>query len=61
MPHCQNCAAFVTQNYVDVFAKDDEVYCCPQCPDTVRGSDGRPRAARSSRGPQYTDVEDADD
>ena len=49
MPKCRNCGAFVTEDYVRVFAPDGTgVRVCPECPDKVRR--GRTvRAARSQR------------
>ncbi|WP_449404671.1 DUF7563 family protein [Halococcus hamelinensis] len=50
MPNCDNCDAFVTQQYVRVFAPTgmDTVRVCPDCPDMLRdGSDVR--EAKSKR------------
>lgn len=50
MPHCQNCGAFVTRDYVRVFSRGDAdaVQACPECPDRIR-VDGQVREARSTR------------
>jgi hypothetical protein len=50
MPTCGNCGAFVSPQYVRVFAPDgyDTVRACPQCPDRVREG-AQVREARSSR------------
>lgn len=47
MPRCENCDAFVTAEYVRVFAPDDHetVRACPKCPDMVRDQ-GRVRPKR---------------
>lgn len=45
MPTCLSCGAFVTGNYVRVFALEGEAgpRVCPHCEDTVRdGTDVRP-------------------
>jgi NAD-dependent SIR2 family protein deacetylase len=50
MAECENCGAFVTEQYVRVFAPTgmNTVRVCPNCTDMVReGSDVRP--ARSPR------------
>ncbi|WP_425311113.1 DUF7563 family protein [Halococcus dombrowskii] len=50
MPDCLNCGAFVTEQYVRVFAPADmeTVRVCPECPDMIReGSDVR--EAKASR------------
>ncbi|MGN8215933.1 DUF7563 family protein [Halococcus salifodinae] len=50
MPECQNCEAFVTDQYVRVFAPTgmESVRVCPNCPGKVReGADVRD--ARSPR------------
>lgn len=50
MPLCGNCEGFVTEQYVRVFAPDDEptVRVCPNCEDVIRdGADVR--EARSKR------------
>jgi NAD-dependent SIR2 family protein deacetylase len=38
MPECQNCEAFVTEQYVRVFAPDGmgTVRVCPRCTDKLR-------------------------
>ena len=38
MPECQNCEAFVTDQYVRVFAPDGmgDVRVCPRCTDKLR-------------------------
>lgn len=38
MPTCENCRAFVTENYVRVFAPTGmtTVRVCPHCEDTIR-------------------------
>ncbi len=44
MPECGNCGAFVTTQYVRVFAPSEleTVRVCPECPDMVRsGNDVR--------------------
>lgn len=50
-PACQNCGAFVTRDYVRVFAPEgaDGPGVCPDCGDKVRGRDGRPRDAHAAR------------
>jgi NAD-dependent SIR2 family protein deacetylase len=51
MPRCHNCEAFVTEDYVRVFAPDEmsTVRVCPNCEDKLR--DGAEiREARSTRG-----------
>ncbi len=50
MPECKNCGAFVTDQYVRVFAPSemDTVRVCPECPDMLR-SDGEVREAKSRR------------
>lgn len=52
MPECSNCGAFVTQNYVRVFAPADRdtVRVCPECPNRVR-TGSEVREARSTRQP----------
>lgn len=42
MPRCKNCDAFITAQYVRVFAPDDSdtVRACPNCPDIVRDQGG---------------------
>jgi NAD-dependent SIR2 family protein deacetylase len=50
MPECQNCGAFVTDDYVRVFAPDgmNSPRVCPNCEDMVR--DGASvREARAKR------------
>ena len=50
MPQCLNCDAFVTEDYVRVFAPPgmSTVRVCPRCEDMVReGADVR--AAQSTR------------
>ena len=50
MPECQNCGAFVTEDYVRVFAPEghDNPRVCPECEDKLRdGADVR--EARSKR------------
>ncbi|WP_435129083.1 DUF7563 family protein [Halobaculum sp. D14] len=50
MAECQNCGAFVTEEYVKVFAPESmsDPRVCPQCTDKVRdGADVR--EARSKR------------
>ena len=44
MPHCRNCDAFVTDNYVRVFAPEgmSTVRVCPNC-------EGSRQATRKSR------------
>lgn len=51
MPACANCGSHVTPDYIRVFKPDDEdeVQCCPKCPERVRGRDGRARRARTPR------------
>ena len=50
MPHCRNCDAFVTENYVRVFAPQDlsSVRVCPNCEDKLRDG-AEVREARSTR------------
>ena len=50
MPECKNCGAFVTEQYVRVFAPTgmDTVRVCPNCPDMVREG-GDVREAKSPR------------
>ncbi|WP_418281436.1 DUF7563 family protein [Halorubrum sp. DTA98] len=52
MPTCQNCDAFVTRDYVRVFAPNgvERPRVCPDCEDLVRdGADVREaRATRSN-------------
>ena len=50
MPNCDNCGAFVTQQYVRVFAPTgmDTVRVCPDCPDMLREG-GDVREAKSKR------------
>jgi NAD-dependent SIR2 family protein deacetylase len=50
MRECENCGAFVTEQYVRVFAPTgmDTVRVCPECPDLVR-SDGEVREAKTPR------------
>lgn len=51
MPHCRNCGAHVTEDYVRVLAppEADTVRACPDCPDMIRTFDGSVREARSPR------------
>jgi RNA polymerase subunit RPABC4/transcription elongation factor Spt4 len=51
MPACANCEAFVTEQYVRVFAPPemDTVRVCPNCEDMIREG-AEIREARSSRG-----------
>jgi len=50
MAECDNCGAFVTEQYVRVFAPPgmDTVRVCPNCPDMVREG-GDVREAKSPR------------
>ena len=50
MAECKNCGAFVTEQYVRVFAPTDmdTVRACPNCPDMVRNN-GDVREAKASR------------
>lgn len=50
MPECQNCGSFVTQNYVRVFAPqdNDDPRVCPHCEDMMRDG-SEVREARSKR------------
>jgi hypothetical protein len=50
MRECENCGAFVTDQYVRVFAPmgRETVRACPQCPDMVREG-GDVREAKSPR------------
>ena len=50
MAECDNCGAFVTEQYVRVFAPPgmDTVRVCPECPDMVREGGGV-REAKSPR------------
>jgi NAD-dependent SIR2 family protein deacetylase len=50
MRECENCGAFVTEQYVRVFAPTgmDTVRVCPKCPDMVRKG-GEVREAKSPR------------
>lgn len=49
MPRCENCGAYVSDDFVRVLSRDgDTVRACPRCPDKVR-VDGRVRDARSVR------------
>jgi hypothetical protein len=50
MAECENCDAFVTEQYVRVFAPTGmkTVRICPQCPDMVREG-GDVREAKSPR------------
>jgi NAD-dependent SIR2 family protein deacetylase len=50
MPECENCKAFVTEQYVRVFAPPEmkTVRVCPNCEDKVREG-AEVRDARSSR------------
>ena len=50
MPHCRNCDAFVTENYVRVFAPQalSSVRVCPNCEDKLRDG-AEVREARSTR------------
>ncbi|WP_420825971.1 DUF7563 family protein [Halococcus salsus] len=50
MPKCDNCGAFVTQQYVRVFAPTgfNTVRVCPDCPDMLRDG-GDIREAKSNR------------
>ena len=55
MPECQNCGAFVTEQYQRVFTPDDEdaPRVCPNCDDMIRdGAEVRP--ARSHRGGDHS-------
>lgn len=51
MPECRNCGSHVTEDYVRVFGEDgaETVDVCPECPDKIRGADGKVRDARSTR------------
>jgi len=52
-PACQNCGAFVTSDYVRVFADDGDsgVECCPHCEDRRRDGGGwQPARAPRERG-----------
>lgn len=51
MPECLNCGSHVTPDYARVFSTTEggEVRVCPNCPDKIRGTDGHPRPARSTR------------
>lgn len=49
---CKNCGGAVTEAYIRVFAPtgvEEGVRVCPRCPDKIRGKNGHPRAARSTR------------
>ena len=50
MPECLNCSAFVTEQYVRVFAPTgmDSVRVCPSCPGMIREG-AEVREAKSSR------------
>ena len=50
MSECLNCGAFVTEQYVRVFAPSgmDSVRVCPKCPNMLREK-GEVREAKSSR------------
>lgn len=50
MPNCKNCGAFVTDQYVRVFASTgmDAVRVCPNCEDKLREK-GKIREAHSPR------------
>jgi hypothetical protein len=50
MAECDNCGAFVTDQYVRVFAPTgmDTVRVCPNCPDMVRDG-GEVREAKAPR------------
>lgn len=50
MPTCQNCGAFVTQEYARVFTPNDvdEPRVCPNCPDKIREG-AEIREARTNR------------
>jgi hypothetical protein len=50
MPECRNCGAFVTDDYVRVFAPNgmDGPRVCPNCEDMVRDG-GDVREARAKR------------
>jgi len=50
MPDCQNCGAFVTQDYVRVFTPPgtNQPRVCPSCEDKIRDGAGV-REARSPR------------
>jgi hypothetical protein len=53
MPDCLNCGAFVTEQYVRVFAPTgmDTVRVCPNCPDMLRdGNDVRDAKAPRQNG-----------
>lgn len=53
-PECANCDGFVSADYARVFgvSVDGErvVQACPECPDMVRGPDGRARRSRNAGG-----------
>lgn len=51
MAECDNCGAFVSDQYVRVFAPTgmETVRVCPACPDMVRESGGDVREAKSPR------------
>ncbi len=46
MPHCNQCNAFVTPEFVRVFGSNDrEVFACPECTaftELVEGAGARP-------------------
>lgn len=50
MSECLNCGAFVSEQYVRVFAPNemDTVRVCPECPDMIR-ENGGVREAKTSR------------
>ena len=50
MPDCQNCGAFVTQDYARVFTPTnaDQPRVCPRCEDKIRDG-AEVREARSPR------------
>ena len=50
MPDCQNCGAFVTNDYARVFTPNDQdnPRVCPDCEDMIRDGHGV-REARSPR------------
>jgi len=60
MPECLNCGSHVTADYARVFSVEDDgaVRVCPNCPDKIRGTDGTPRQARSTR--RQTGSDDVD-
>lgn len=46
---CDNCGEPVTERYWRVFSVDEQLECCPECPDRIREADGTVREVRGGQ------------